>query len=106
MTKNKMLNKIQIGEKVKTPIKYSGSKKWKHGHGMIIPCLQIKSIPKTITITIAQLEEICGSAFDRGYYKGIYQGNTLDNSVDIFVDWKNNDLKEKLKAIKINPKKK
>jgi hypothetical protein len=56
---------------------------------------------KKIKITKSQLLYMCGSAFDRGYYKGLYQEDRKDESIDIFNNWWKGRLKEILKEQKI-----
>jgi hypothetical protein len=60
---------------------------------------------KKITITKRQLEDICGSAFDRGYYSGLYQGDRKDKSIEIFYNWQGGTFKELLKEKKIKYRK-
>lgn len=40
---------------------------------------------KKIVLTKKELEDICGSFFDRGYYSGLYQADTTDKSIEIFL---------------------
>ncbi len=46
-----------------------------------------------VILTEAELEDICGQFFDKGYYSILYQTDTTDNSISIFTNCKDGLLK-------------